>query len=70
MTMVMTMVMISTIKVIIVMTLRGPIQDLCTISLLLSQQSPARALKWPVRSRVQITCNASGAYHVQHVCQQ
>ena len=26
-----------------------------------------RTLKWPGRSRVQITCNTSGAYHVQHV---
>ena len=29
--------------------------------------SPTRSLKWPGRNRVQITCNTSGAYHVQHV---
>ena len=26
-----------------------------------------RTLKWPWRSRVQIMCNTSGAYHVQHI---
>ena len=30
--------------------------------------SPTRTLKWPERSRVQITRNTSSAYHVQHVC--
>ena len=25
------------------------------------------SLKWPERNRVQITCNTSGAHHVQHV---
>ena len=29
--------------------------------------SPTRTLKWPRRNRVQITCNTSSAYHVQHV---
>ena len=29
--------------------------------------SPTRTLKWPGRNRVQITCNTSSAYHVQHV---
>ena len=29
--------------------------------------SPTRMLEWPGRSRVQITCNTLGAYHVQHV---
>ena len=28
---------------------------------------PTRTLKWPPRNRVQITCNTSIAYHVQHV---
>ena len=29
--------------------------------------SPTRTLKWPGHNRVQITCNTSSAYHVQHV---
>ena len=29
--------------------------------------SPTRTLKWPPRNRVQITCNTSIAYHLQHV---
>ena len=29
--------------------------------------APARMLRWPGRNRVQITCNISSAYHVQHV---
>ena len=29
--------------------------------------SPTHTLKWPRRNRVQITCNTSSAYHVQHV---
>ena len=29
--------------------------------------SPTRTLYWPGRNRVQITCNTSSAYHVQHV---
>ena len=38
-----------------------------TISSLLRELSPTRTLKWPGRNRVQITCNTSSAYHVQHV---
>ena len=38
-----------------------------TISSLLRKPSPTRMLKWPGRNRVQITCNTSSAYHVQHV---
>ena len=38
-----------------------------TISLLRREPSPTRTLKWPGRNRVQITCNTSSAYHVQHV---
>ena len=38
-----------------------------TISSLRSELSPTRTLKWPERSRVQITCSTSSAYHVQHV---
>ena len=39
----------------------------CTISSLNRELSPIRTLKWPGRDRVQITCNTSSAYHVQHV---
>ena len=37
-----------------------------TISLC-RELSPTRMLKWPGHDRVQITCNTSSAYHVQHV---
>ena len=37
-----------------------------TICSLRSEPSPTRTLKWPGRNRVQITCNTSSAYHVQH----
>ena len=40
---------------------------LFTISSLCREPSPTRTLKWPERNRVQITCNTSSAYHVQHV---
>ena len=40
-----------------------------TISSLRRELSPTRMLKWPGRDRVQIMCNTSSAYHVQHaVC--
>ena len=38
-----------------------------TISSQRRELSPTRTLKWPRRNRVQITCNTSSAYHVQHV---
>ena len=38
-----------------------------TISSLRRELFPTRTLKWPGRSHVQITCNTSSAYHVQHV---
>ena len=38
-----------------------------TISSQRREQSQTRTLKWPKRNRVQITCNISRAYHVQHV---
>ena len=41
--------------------------EIFTISSLRHEQSPTRTLKWPGRNRVQITCNTSSAYHVQHV---
>ena len=40
---------------------------LFTISSLHCELSPTRTLKWPGRNHVQITCNTSSAYHVQHV---
>ena len=38
-----------------------------TISSQCRKLSPTCTLKWPRRSCVQITCNTSSAYHVQHV---
>ena len=38
-----------------------------TISSQRRELSPTRTLKWPRRNRVQITCNTSSAYHVEHV---
>ena len=38
-----------------------------TVSSQRRELSPTRTLKWPRRNRVQITCNTSSAYHVQHV---
>ena len=38
-----------------------------TISSQRRELSPTRTLKWPRRNCVQITCNTSSAYHVQHV---
>ena len=38
-----------------------------TISSLRREPSPTRPLKWLECNRVQITCNTSSAYHVQHV---
>ena len=38
-----------------------------TISSLHREPSPTCTLKWPGSNRVQITCNTSSAYHVQHV---
>ena len=38
-----------------------------TISSLCCESSPTYMLKWPGRSRVQITCNTSSANHMQHV---
>ena len=39
-----------------------------TIFSLHHELSPTSILTWQRRSCVQITCNTSGAYHVQHVC--
>ena len=38
-----------------------------TISSQRRELSPTRTLKWPRRNLLQITCNTSRAYHVQHV---
>ena len=38
-----------------------------TISSKRRELSLTRTLNWPRRNRVQITCNTSSAYHVQHV---
>ena len=38
-----------------------------TISSLHRQPSATPTLKWPGRNHVQITCNTSSAYHMQHV---
>ena len=38
-----------------------------TISSQRRKPSLTRTLMWPGRNRVQITCNTSNAYHVQHV---
>ena len=38
-----------------------------TISSQRRELFPTRTLKWPRRNRVQITCNTSSAYHVQHI---
>ena len=38
-----------------------------TMSPLRHKLSPMRALKWPGRSRMQITSNTSRVYHMQHV---
>ena len=38
-----------------------------TISSLGCELSPTRTLKLPGCNRVEITCNTSSAYHVQHV---
>ena len=36
-------------------------------SSLCREPSPTCTLKWPMRNRVQITCNTSSAHHMQHV---
>ena len=38
-----------------------------TVSSQRHELSPTRTLKWPRCNHVQITCNTSSAYHVQHV---
>ena len=49
-----------------IIAFKGTNRDFSTISSLHRKPSPTRTLKWPGRNRVQITCNTSSAYHVQH----
>ena len=53
--------------IIIIIAFKGAIRDFFTISSQRRELSPTRTLKWPRRNRVQITCNTSNDYHVQHV---
>ena len=55
------------IIIIIIIAFKGAIRDFFTISSQRRELSPTRTLKWPRRNRVQITCNTSNDYHVQHV---
>ena len=50
-------------RIIIIITLKGAIQDF-TISSLRREQSPTHTLKWPGWNHVQITFNSSSVYHV------
>ena len=53
------------IIIIITITFEGAIRDVLQSAR--HESSPTRTLKWPGRNRVQIACNTSSAYHVQHV---
>ena len=53
--------------IIIIIAFKRAIRDFFTVSSLRHEPSPTHMLKWPGRSRVQITRNTSSAYHVQHV---
>ena len=57
------------IIIILMITLNGAIEDFFffTVSSLCRKLSPTGLLKWPGCNCVQITCNTSGAHHVQHV---
>ena len=50
---------------IIVIKLKGAIRDFFTVSVR-RELSLTCTVKWPGRSRVQITCSTSGVYYVQH----
>ena len=52
---------------LLVIAFKGAIPDYFTISSLRHEPSLTLTLKWPGSSRVQITCNTSTAYHVQHL---
>ena len=52
---------------IIIIALKGANRDFFfTIPSLRREPSPTRTLKWPGRNLVQISCNTSSAFHVQH----
>ena len=55
------------INIIIIIALKGAIWDFFTVSSLHLELSPTCTLKWPEWNRVQIICNTSSAYYVQHV---
>ena len=59
---IMIIIIIIIIIIIVIIAFKG------AISSLRREPSPTRTLKWPVRNRVQITCNTSSAYHVQVSC--
>ena len=52
-------------SIIIIIAFKGAIREF-SVSSLRRELSATRTLKWPVRNRVQITCNISKARHLQH----
>ena len=54
------------IIIIIIIAFQGAIRDFLQ-SPHSAENCPTRTVKWPRSNRVQITCNTSSAYHVQHV---
>ena len=57
-------VMMMMIVMIIIIALKGANRGFLLTA---RELSPARTFKWPGHNRVQIACNSSSAYHVQHV---
>ena len=55
------------IIIVIIIVFKGAISRYYTISALRREPSPTREPKWPGCNRVQITCNALSACHMQHV---
>ena len=62
----MMVMMMMMMMMMIIIAFKGAVRDFFTISSLRREPSPTRTLKWPGRNRVQMTCNISSAYHVQH----
>ena len=63
-------IIIIIIVIIKIIAFKGAVRDFFfffKVSSLRLEPSPTRTLKWPGRNGVQITCNTSSAYHVQHV---
>ena len=52
--------------ILLMIASEGVIRHFYNLSLCL-ELSPTPRLKWPGRNRVQIICNTSCAYHIQHV---